>query len=236
MVNTYKVKRYGSVSFLAFFFFCFVFSVQCWAQNPAKASVNTTPSQKLTMTAKKSTILESQTPVKRVSLTDEQIASAMVLTPQQIYLVGKIPGVTNITLWDDQDRISAIFDIEVLPDINSLKERLYEMFPQEGNIRVTATHDSLTLSGTVSSTTVLSQVLEIANGYAPIGKEGKQVNNLLEVGGVHQVMLEVRVSEMSRSLIKRLGVNFSYLVSERKRTFCKSARAIFSLPRDHFKI
>lgn len=211
MVNKCKVKRYGSISFFVFFFFSVVFSLQCWAQNPAKASVNTTPSQKLTMTAKKSTILENQTPVKRVSLTDEQIASAMVLTPQQIYLVGKIPGVTNITLWDDQDRISAIFDIEVLPDINSLKERLYEMFPQEENIRVTATHDSLTLSGTVSSTTVLSQVLEIANGYAPIGKEGKQVNNLLEVGGVHQVMLEVRVSEMSRSLIKRLGVNFSYL-------------------------
>lgn len=211
MVNTHTAKRQGSVSFFVLCFVSFVFSQQCWAQNPARASVTTTPSQKLAMTARKSMTLESQTPVKRVSLADEAIASAMVLTPQQIYLVGKIPGVTNLTLWDDQDRVTAVFDIEVLPDINSLKERLYEMFPQEENIRVTATHDSLTLSGTVSSTAVLSQVLEIANGYAPGEKECRKVNNLLEVGGVHQVMLEVRVSEMSRTLIKRLGVNFSYL-------------------------
>ena len=35
--------------------------------------------------------------------------------------------------------------------------------------------------------------------------------NLADVGGVHQVMLEVRVAEMSRSLMRRLGVNFAYI-------------------------
>lgn len=211
MADQSRIKRYGIVSFLVFIFFSVVFSLQCLAQNPATVSVNTTPSQKLTLIARKSTILESTVPAKRVSLADEEVANAMVLTPQQIYLVGKAPGVTNLTLWDEHDRVTAIFDIEVLPDINSLKERLHEMFPQEENIRVTATHEGITLSGSVSSTAVLSQVLEITSGYAPSGKEGRQVNNLLEVGGVHQVMIEVRVSEMSRSLIRRLGVNFSYL-------------------------
>jgi len=61
----------------------------------------------------------------------------------------------------------------------------------------------------------------LANSYAPKCKDDKsggRVNNFLEVGGVHQVMLEVRVSEMSRSLIKKLGVNWNYL-SEGGNTF-----------------
>jgi pilus assembly protein CpaC len=53
----------------------------------------------------------------------------------------------------------------------------------------------------------MSEVMALTRAYAPEGK----VNNLVEVGGVQQVMLEVRVAEMQRSLIRRLGVNFNYL-------------------------
>ncbi|MEW6333635.1 MAG: type II and III secretion system protein family protein, partial [Thermodesulfobacteriota bacterium] len=74
-------------------------------------------------------------------------------------------------------------------------------------IRVTPTGESITLSGVVSSATNLSQVLALSESHYP-----KRVINLLEVGGMHQVMLEVRVAEMSRSLLRRLGVNFSYLM------------------------
>jgi pilus assembly protein CpaC len=52
----------------------------------------------------------------------------------------------------------------------------------------------------------LSQVLSLAESYAP-----KKVTNLLEVGGIHQVMLEVRVAEMNRELLRRLGVNIAYV-------------------------
>jgi len=53
---------------------------------------------------------------------------------------------------------------------------------------------------------VLSQVLAVAETYAPA-----KTINLLEVGGVQQVVLEVRVAEMSRTLLKRLGINFNYI-------------------------
>ena len=77
---------------------------------------------------------------------------------------------------------------------------------------VSASHDHLTLSGAVSSAAALVQVVELARAYAPAGKEGQsRLINLLEVGGVQQVMLEVRVSEMSRSLSRRLGFNFAFL-------------------------
>jgi pilus assembly protein CpaC len=87
-----------------------------------------------------------------------------------------------------------------------LKETIYKILPDEKDIRVIPTGDSITLSGTVSSTSNLSQILALAESYYP-----KKVVNLLEVGGVHQVMLEVRVAEMSRSLLRRIGFNFAYI-------------------------
>ncbi len=87
-----------------------------------------------------------------------------------------------------------------------LKETLHRVLPEEKNIRVYSTQEYITLSGTVSSASTLSQVLALAEPYAP----GKIVN-LMEVAGIHQVMLEVRVAEMSRSLLRRLGFNFNYI-------------------------
>jgi pilus assembly protein CpaC len=68
-------------------------------------------------------------------------------------------------------------------------------------------NDTIALSGTVSSADKLSQAMALARTFAPKEK----VNNLVEVGGGHQVMLEVRVAELAKSTTKRLGINFSYL-------------------------
>ena len=87
-----------------------------------------------------------------------------------------------------------------------LKETLYKLLPDEKEVRVNTTQETVTLSGNVSNAANLSQVLTIAESYYP-----KKVVNLLEVGGVHQVMLEVRVAEMSRSITRRLGFNFGYI-------------------------
>jgi pilus assembly protein CpaC len=178
-----------------------------WAQRPPRITLETTSPQKLSLIVGKSVIIQSPEPVKRVSLVAPEIADAMVLTPHQIYITGKAPGVTNLTLWVD-NKVSAVLDLEVSPDISRLKETLYKILPEEKDIRVNTAHDSISLAGTVSSSSNLSQVLAVTQSYLP--KDGKVIN-LLEVAGVHQVMLEVRVAEMSRSLLKRLGFNFAYL-------------------------
>jgi pilus assembly protein CpaC len=75
-----------------------------------------------------------------------------------------------------------------------------------------ATHDTITLSGRVTNASDLSQAMAVARAYAPEGR----VENLVQVGGVHQVMLEVRVAEMQKSLLRRLGVNFNYTTTSGK--------------------
>jgi len=185
---------------------CLVFPLQSRGEGPSRIKLETTAPQKLSLTVGQSLIIATPEPVKRVSLVSPEIADAMVITPRQIYLTGKAPGTTNLTLWESEDKVSAVVHLEVSPDISRFKEAMYKILPEEKDVQVTATHENITLSGNVSSTASLSKVLALAESYFP-----KKVVNLLQVSGVHQVMLEVRVSEMSRSLLKRLGVNFAYI-------------------------
>ncbi|MCK5507180.1 MAG: type II and III secretion system protein family protein [Desulfobacterales bacterium] len=161
--------------------------------------------KKLHVVVGKSIILKSPKTVKRVSIADPEIAAIIFLPPNEIYITGKASGITNLTLWHNK-KILVIYDIEVNYDIPRLKQRLHEILPLEKEIRVFANHDSITLSGRISSAANLSQAIALAEAYAPKGK----VRNLLEVAGVHQVMLEVKVAEMSKSVINHLGINFSY--------------------------
>ena len=187
---------------------------ECWAEGPPRITLETTSPQRLSLTVGKSIIIHSPGPVRRVSLVSPEIADAMVLTTQQIYVTGKAPGITSLTLWGVDDKVTAFLDLEISPDISRLKEMLHRILPDEKDIKVSTTHDHITLSGTISSTVALSQVLALTGPYAPLDEEKKpKIINLLEVAGVHQVMLEVRVSEISRSLLRRLGFNFAYITS-----------------------
>lgn len=196
-----KINRFS----VGFSVICFLLiPYVCQAQGLSRVSLETASAQNFNLTVGKSIIVKSLEKVKRVSLVAPETADALVLTPWQIYLAGKAPGITTVTLWSEEDRVSGILDVEVAPDIARLKERLTRLFPEEKSIKIDATHDNLTLSGSVSSTAVLPQVLAVAEPFF-----SKKVINLLEVSGTHQVMIEVRIAEMSRGLFRRLGFNLA---------------------------
>ena len=173
----------------------------------SSAGTHTVPleAKKVEIFSGKSIILQSDLPIKRISIANPEIADFLLLSPKQVYLTGKTAGATNLTLWQN-DHILAIYDLEVVYDITGLKQRMNQVLPEEKELQVLATNDSVTLAGKVTSAASLSQAVNLAEAYAPEGK----VQNLIEVGGVHQVMLEVRVSEISRSLTRRLGINLFY--------------------------
>ena len=221
-----------------------VFSARSWAA--ASVLPDTQEPRRLQIVSGKSIILRSSAPIKRISVGITLVVDFVLISPHEIYITGNMTGTTNMILWQDK-QVAAIYDIDVVYDISCLKQKLHEVLPNETDIRVIATRDSITLSGTVSSTTNLSQALSLAESYAGYvvkkvdtkttqgkgqtkrkGKynentvekkikwvrEARKVCNLLQVAGVQQVMLEVRVAEMSRSLTKRLGVNFNYFKGE----------------------
>ena len=185
----------------------FLYSLASSAQAPSQGAIRTYTPQKLNLTVGKSLVIDTPAAVTRVSLANPEIADTVVISPRQVYLIGKAVGTTNLTLWGGDDRVYSVFDVAVSADLALLKEKLQEILPGE-NIKVIGAHDSVTLSGEVTSTANLSQAVAITEAFAP-----KKVVNLVQVSGVHQVMLEVRVAEMSRSLARRLGFNFTVVGS-----------------------
>ncbi|MBN2373063.1 type II and III secretion system protein family protein [bacterium] len=212
MSRQIKIRPYSKVylSLIIMVAFCLVYFVVCLADaagggiDVMDIDASTTP-QVLNLTTGKSFILRSKEVIYRVSLAAPSIADAMILTPQEIYLTGKSPGITNITIWKGKEKILAIYDVQVMPDVSRLKEKIHELFPQEEGVLVTAAHDSINLAGSVTSAASLSKIITLAQSFSP------KINNLLEVIGVQQVMLEVQVSEISRTLLKELGVEFGIL-------------------------
>ena len=164
--------------------------------------------QRIELVSGKSVVIRTDAAVKRISIAKPEIADFNLLSPTEIYLTGKAAGTTNLTLWQD-GRLTAVYDLVVSYDVSKLKQQMQEILPEERDLRVVAANDSLTLSGKVTSAAALNQALSLAKAYAPKGK----VANLVDVGGVHQVMLEVRVAEMSKSLTRRLGINLGYSYS-----------------------
>jgi len=155
----------------------------------------------------KSTILNTPEPVSRVSLSTEEAASIIILSPRQLYITGKTMGTATLTLWGG-DRVLKIYDLVVTPDVTRLKRMIHEIFPDEQGIKVLSSGQSITLSGSVNNTGNLTSILALAEAEAP-----EKVVNLLRVDGVQQVMLEVRVAEMTRTAMKRMGINLFGTIS-----------------------
>jgi pilus assembly protein CpaC len=170
--------------------------------------VDTQRSQTLELVVGKLGKIRSDKPILRAFVANPEIAeiiSSKTQSPAWVFCSAKSPGTTQLTLWDEKNNIIGSYDIVVSADLSRLKMSLHDIFPGE-DIRVIPSNDYITLSGNISGAAKLSHVLALAEAYAP----GKVIN-LLQVGGVQQVMLEVRIAEMSRSLGKRIGVNFNWM-------------------------
>jgi len=159
---------------------------------------------RLALTAGKSAVIKTQVDVARVSVGDPSVADFVLLSPRQVYVAGKASGVTNLTFWDAADQVRGLYDVEVAPDLARLRRLVGEVMPEETGVQVRAANNAIAVSGTVKSEANLTRLMALADAHSP----GK-VLNLLQVGGVQQVMLEVRVAEMSRALAKDLGVNIN---------------------------
>lgn len=148
-------------------------------------------------------VVESDTPFAELSIANPGIADISTLSDKSIYVLGKTPGRTTLTLLSADGTLISNVDVQVTPDIAEFKERLQQILPGE-TIEVRTANDGIVLSGTVSSTAKLDRALDLAERYAP-----ERVSNLMSVGGTQQVMLKVRFAEMQRSVAKNLGVSLA---------------------------
>lgn len=173
-----------------------------WAQNLRVVKKGTAES--LDVPVNRAIVVESEQPFADISIANAGIADISTLSDRTIYVLGRAPGITTLTMFDGAGNLITNVRVRVSPDVTEFKERLRQILPNE-QIEVRTANDGIVLSGTVSSSARLARALELAERYAP-----ERVSNLLNVGGVQQVMLKVRFAEMNRSVAKNLSASLGF--------------------------
>ena len=177
----------------------------------------------------KSPLMRLPFAASRMSVGDPRIADVILLNPNEVYLLGRSVGTTNLILWNKSND-ATIIDLAVGIDSSSLQARMAELLPNE-KIHITVAGDTLILSGMVSDVVKADQALSLANAYvqrsarsgaasagaapaagaaAPAAAPGAgmpRVINLLSIAAPQQVMLEVKVAEVSKVLVDQLGAS-----------------------------
>jgi pilus assembly protein CpaC len=154
----------------------------------------------------KSVAIDLPADIKDVLVADPSIANAIVRTARRVYMIGVKVGQTNIFFFDAQGRQIAGFDIAVTRDLNGVRAALRQAMP-DADIRIEGVGEqSVMLTGTATSPAEAQQAYDIA---AKLVGSADRVVNGITVRGRDQVMLKVTVAEVSRDVIKQLGIDLS---------------------------
>lgn len=157
--------------------------------------------QTLHLLVGRSLVITSPTKIKRVSLADPTIAEAIVVSPFQVLVNGKVPGGVSLLLWDEADQSQA-FEVSVDIDILGLTQKIHEVFPSEA-VQVETSRDMVIVSGKVSSAALADKILDVVKAAAP------KVTSLMEVPAAPdaEVLLEVKFADVNRQVENQLGIN-----------------------------
>lgn len=191
----------------------------------AQAVQTQTSSDSLVVHAGQSRIIRFPFPIRRVAVADPGVSDFRVISSQEVYILGKALGRTTVQLWT-RDGVPFTYLVDVVIDPEPLRGQILTALPDETGVEVKTAGGSLILAGTVSDDVAAQAVLKIAEGYAGImsrqisrsggaganssGQQGAPavgVVDRMRLRDMRQVKLEVRIAEVSKSLVDRLGLN-----------------------------
>ncbi|WGY72960.1 type II and III secretion system protein family protein [Burkholderia cepacia] len=162
----------------------------------------------------KSLLVPMPEPVRNRTIGNPAVAQATMVSPQTLYILGLSVGTTNMIV---QGRSGAcrVIDVAVGADAGGLQASLMQLMPGERDIHVSTAAGTIVLAGSVSSSQAAQQAVQIARAYGDsagdpaAGGKGGGVLNMLTVTSPQQVMLEVKVAEVSKTLINQMGSAFN---------------------------
>jgi pilus assembly protein CpaC len=147
---------------------------------------------------------------------------------QKLLIRGMGIGSTSIVVLNKKNRLSRTLNIDVTKNLDGLKKKLYQLLPYE-NIKVLNAEGNIVLSGQVSNQANMDVAMRLAQAYGMRSKCNSNSNstsssgssssssnqtgiqngviNMMQIGGGQQVMLEVKIAEVNRSLTRKLGIS-----------------------------
>jgi pilus assembly protein CpaC len=135
----------------------------------------------------------------------------VLLSPRELYLLGKKNGTMNVILQGQDDQCT-VMGVTVTMDAVALQDRLEQLMPGQKGIKVSAVENKFILTGTVSDAVKVDQAVTLANAYTGStsgSTSSSNVVNMLQVSAPQQVMLEVKMAEVSKNLLDKLGAQFN---------------------------
>jgi pilus assembly protein CpaC len=144
-------------------------------------------------------------PIERFSVSNPDIAEAVLVAGNQVVVNGKAFGQINFIAWEKASQRFLVFDVYVRTNLSLIDSQIHALFPKD-DIRLSQANGSVVISGSVSDPRIATQA------DAVVQAAGFKTVNLLEspVKDSTQVQLMVRVAEVNRSKMRELGTAYAY--------------------------
>ena len=142
------------------------------------------------MMVNSSRILTLERKIPQAQVNNPEILTLTPLSPTEIQLAARKAGVTQVNLWDENNQIFTV-DVVVYGDTRELQMILDEQFPN-ASLKVRGISSGVLISGFVDQPYDVQAIVQIAEQFYP-----QKVSTRLQVGGVQQVLLHVKVMEVS---------------------------------------
>ena len=152
-----------------------------------------------------SRLITFNTPIERFSVSNPEIAEAVLVGGNQVVVNGKAFGQINFIAWEKGTGRFLVFDVYVRTNLSLIDSQIRALFPKE-DIRLSQANGSVVLSGIVSDPKIALQSESVVQAA------GFKTVNLLEspVKNQSQVQLQVRVAEVNRNKMRELGTSYFY--------------------------
>ena len=151
-----------------------------------------------------SRVINFDRPVGRFSVSNPDIAEAVLVTPDQVLVNGKGFGQVNFIAWEQSGKDYLVFDVYVRANLSLIDSQMRALFSKD-DIRLSQANGSVVMSGSVSDpvTAARAQSVVEAAGFKTVNMLSSPVQNMT------QVQLQVRVAEVSRSRMRDLGSSYT---------------------------
>src|SRR3989454_6088470 len=152
-----------------------------------------------------SRVINFDKPVGRFSVSNPEIAEAVLVTPNQVLVNGKAFGQVNFIAWEQSGSEYLVFDVYVRANLSLIDSQMRALFPKD-DIRLSQANGSVVMSGSVADPKTLAQAQSVveAAGFKTVNMLASPVRNMA------QVQLQVRVAEVSRNRMRDLGTSYAY--------------------------
>ena len=144
-----------------------------------------------------SRVINFDRPIGRFSISNPEIAEAVMVRPDQVLVNGKAFGQVNFIAWEKSDSKFIVFDVFVRANLSLIDSQIRALFPRD-DIRLSQANGSVVLSGTVTDPQNAAQADSVvqAAGFKTVNMLASPVKNMA------QVQLQVRVAEVNRTKMK----------------------------------